>query len=148
MNLTATRCRNTAFARGLLLEIRTFRSCKNCLVRYKRGRSNQSQAQKERRIPPICSKADLCQARKPDSHPVPEHHLRPRKSALKLDVPRLHELLNRYGQMRRKSNPTRSRSKHCSRTIPAGRVRCDMKAVFAHQRSKRKRRESKGMRAL
>jgi len=58
--------------------------------------------------PPICSKADLCLAHEPDSHPVSKHRLRSWMSARKREDPWLHEL---FGQIQERPLQSKSSSK-------------------------------------
>lgn len=58
--------------------------------------------------PPICSRADLCLAHEPDSHPVSKHRLRSRTTARKQDVPKLQKL---FGQIQERPLQSKSSSK-------------------------------------
>ena len=55
-------------------------------------------------------------AREPDSHPVSKHHLRPRKSARKLDIPRLHTLFEHIHERSLQSKPSPKRTKDTHRS--------------------------------
>jgi hypothetical protein len=115
----------------------------------KRGRSDKCKVQKDSVCPPICSKADLCHVRPLDSHPVPKHRLRSRRSARKLDdlrgfmkivAPSPIKTASRAGRQASSSavregckESHAQRNQHTDAEIAPSGERTSSKAAFAHQ---------------